>query len=61
MPGGFDFDATGWEEKDRLRMLAIALAKNNVKFHKLPNGTVGSWPHTGRENAQRAKDGSESP
>lgn len=43
--GGFDFEATGWKEKDRLRMLAISLAKNNVKFHKLPNNTFGllSW------------------
>lgn len=39
--GGFDFDATGWKEKDRLRMLAISLAKNNTKFHKLPNNTFG--------------------
>jgi len=39
--GGFDFDGTGWKEKDRLRMLAISLAKNNVKFHKLPNNTFG--------------------
>ncbi len=39
--GGFDFDATGWKEKDRLRMLALSLAKNNTKFHKLPNGTYG--------------------
>jgi hypothetical protein len=43
--GGFDFDATGWKEKDQLRMLAISLAKNNTKFHKLPNNTFGllSW------------------
>ena len=43
--GGFDFEATGWKEKDRLRMLAISLAKNNTKFHKLPNNTFGllSW------------------
>ncbi len=39
--GGFDFDATGWKEKDLLRMLAISLAKNNTKFHKLPNNTFG--------------------
>jgi|SRR6185312_3508172 len=43
--GGFDFESTGWKEKDRLRMLAISLAKNNSKFHKLPNNTFGllSW------------------
>jgi hypothetical protein len=39
--GGFDFAATGWKPKDYLRMLAISLAKNNVKFHKLPNNTFG--------------------
>lgn len=39
--GGFDFESTGWKEKDRLRMLAISLAKNNTKFHKLPNNTFG--------------------
>ena len=43
--GGFDFKATDWKEKDYLRMLALSLAKNNAKFHKLPNGTFGllSW------------------
>jgi hypothetical protein len=44
--GGFDFKATGWkDEKDYNRMLAISLAKNNVVFHKLPNGKFGllSW------------------
>ncbi len=39
--GGFDFDAVGWKEKDRLRNVAISLAKNTQKFHKLPNGTFG--------------------
>ncbi|MFZ0912546.1 MAG: hypothetical protein WBQ76_05375 [Candidatus Korobacteraceae bacterium] len=39
--GGFDFEATGWKEKDRHRLLAVSLAKNNVKFHKLPNNTFG--------------------
>jgi len=43
--GGFDFKALGWKDKDRLRSLAISLAKNNQKFHKLPNNTFGllSW------------------
>ena len=43
--GGFDFESTGWKEKDRFRMLAMSLAKNNSKFHKLPNNTFGllSW------------------
>lgn len=43
--GGFDFDVMGWRESDRLRSLAISLAKNNVKFHRLKNGSFGlrSW------------------
>ena len=39
--GGFDFDVVGWKEPDRLRNLAISLAKNNVKFHRLKNGSFG--------------------
>jgi hypothetical protein len=39
--GGFDFDAIEWKEKDRLRLLASSLAKNNVKFHRLPQGQFG--------------------
>jgi hypothetical protein len=46
--GGFDFDILGWKESDRLRSLAISLAKNTGstgKFHRLKNGTFGlrSW------------------
>jgi hypothetical protein len=41
LDGGFDFDANEWKEKDRLRLLASSLAKNNTKFHRLPNGTFG--------------------
>lgn len=43
--GGFDFRALDWGESDRVRILAISLAKNNVTFHKLPNNTFGlrSW------------------
>jgi len=43
--GGFDFNAVGWALKDRLRNLAISLAKNATLFHKLPNNTLGllSW------------------
>ena len=46
--GGFDFDVMGWQEGDRLRSLAISLAKNTGtvgKFHRLKNGTFGlrSW------------------
>jgi hypothetical protein len=39
--GGFDFDVMGWKDDDRLRSLAISLAKNNLKFHKLKNGSFG--------------------
>lgn len=39
--GGFDFEDQGWEEKSRLRALAISLSKNTAIFHKLPNGTYG--------------------
>lgn len=39
--GGFDFEAIGYKEKDRLRLLASSLAKNTAKFHRLPNGTFG--------------------
>jgi hypothetical protein len=43
--GGFDFRALEWKDDDRLRSLAISLAKNTQTFHKLPNGTIGlvSW------------------
>jgi len=43
--GGFDFAALGWKEKDRLRSLAMSLAKNTKTFHRLPNGSFGllSW------------------
>lgn len=46
--GGFDFEVLGWEQNDRLRSLAISLAKNTGatgKFHRLKNGTFGlrSW------------------
>jgi len=46
--GGFDFDILGWRESDRLRSLAVSLAKNtgtSGKFHRLKNGTFGlrSW------------------
>jgi hypothetical protein len=43
--GGFDFRALQWQDDDRIRSLAISLAKNSQVFHKLPNGTFGlvSW------------------
>jgi hypothetical protein len=42
--GGFDFDVLGWKEDDRLRSLAMSLAKNTGnagKFHRLKNGSFG--------------------
>lgn len=52
--GGFDFKILGWKErKDWPRLTAISLAKNNQKFHKLPNGTFGllSWyPDVAKRN-----------
>jgi hypothetical protein len=36
--GGFNFP---WEESDRLRSVAISLAKNSQLFHRLPNNTFG--------------------
>jgi hypothetical protein len=46
--GGFDFDMLPWKKDDRVRSLAISLAKNTGaagKFHKLKNGSFGlrSW------------------
>jgi len=43
-------------EKDRLRMLALSLAKNNVKFHKLPNNTFGLLSWYDPAMIKRAKD-----
>lgn len=42
--GGFDFDYVGWKQDDRLRSLAVSLAKNTGgagKFHRLKNGAFG--------------------
>jgi hypothetical protein len=46
--GGFDFGVAGWKPDQRLRLVALALAKNTGtvgKFHKLNNGAFGlrSW------------------
>lgn len=57
--GGFDFDAVGWKEKDRLRSLAISLAKNSAVFHKLPNGTFGllAWyPDIAKRKTEKDKN-----
>lgn len=56
--GGFDFEAVGWKEKDRLRSLAISLAKNSAVFHKLPNGTFGLWtwyPEVAKRKTEKDK------
>lgn len=39
--GGFDFDTQGWKKQNRVRNLAIAMSKNSLIFHRLPNGTYG--------------------
>jgi hypothetical protein len=60
--GGFDFNAIGWKEGDRLRILALTLAKNSTTFHRLPNGTIGllSWyPEVSKKpKAERKQSGS---
>lgn len=59
--GGFDFRAMNWKENDRLRSLAISLAKNTAVFHKLPNNTFGllAWyPEVANKRVkQRQEDG----
>lgn len=57
--GGFDFDALGWKEADRLRSLSISLAKNSSIFHRLPNGTFGllAWyPDVEKKSAKGDRD-----
>lgn len=39
--GGFDYDAQGWKKSDRVRVVAMSLAKNTTIFHRLPNGLFG--------------------
>jgi len=39
--GGFDFDAQGWKDENRVRTVAMSLAKNTSIFHRLPNGLFG--------------------
>jgi hypothetical protein len=59
--GGFDFDALGWKEKDQHRLLAVSLAKNTAKFHRLPNGTFGllEWyPEAKKAAKERKQNGS---
>jgi hypothetical protein len=53
--GGFDFRALGWKDAIRMRNVAISLAKNNQKFHKLPNNTFGllAWyPDIAKRNGE---------
>jgi len=56
--GGFDFDALGWKEKDRLRSLAMSLAKNTKVFHRLPNGYFGllAWYPAVSEKKSKTED-----
>jgi len=57
--GGFDFTAMGWKPKDHVRMIAITLAKNPQKFHRLPNGTFGllDWyPNAISRKAEKSPD-----
>jgi hypothetical protein len=58
--GGFDFKALTWKDSDRLKNVAISLAKNNAKFHKLPNNTFGllSW-YPGITGPERNGDANE--
>jgi hypothetical protein len=47
--GGFDFDALGWRENNRLKNLSISLAKNTSMFKRLPTGVFGlksAYPET---------------
>jgi len=60
--GGFDFDLLGWKEDDRLRNLAISLAKNtgtSGKFHRLKNGSFGLRSWYDEEFLKRAAAGAE--
>jgi hypothetical protein len=60
--GGFDFDMLGWKEDDRLRSLAISLAKNTGvggKFHRLKNGTFGLRSWYDEEFLKKAASGAE--
>lgn len=60
--GGFDFDLLGWKPDDRLRFLAISLAKNtgsSGKFHRLKNGTFGLRSWYDKDFLKRAASGAE--
>jgi hypothetical protein len=64
--GGFDFAATSWKPKDRLRSLSVLLSKN-PKFVKLSSGAYGlasMYPaeqgkRSGRSENGRAENGEE--
>jgi hypothetical protein len=64
--GGFDFDELGWKENDRLRSLAMSLAKNSKTFERLPNGDFGlvSWygdgPRRQKDDKSRGANGTKS-
>jgi hypothetical protein len=55
--GGFDFNAQGWSETQRLRHLGSSLGKNSVMFHRLPNDTWGlvKWYPNVAKDKKRTK------
>lgn len=56
--GGFDIKGQGWNDKLKLRSLAISLAKNTAVFHRLPNQTYGllAWyPNVKEKKQNKAK------
>lgn len=60
--GGFDFDALGWAEGNRLRALAMSIAKNTTVFHRLPNGMWGlnTWyPEATKRKKEKSKSRSD--
>lgn len=61
--GGFDFKALGWKENDRLRSLAVSLAKNSAIFHRLPTnnafGLLAWYPEVQKAKTEKEKDQAE--
>lgn len=56
--GGFDFE---WNEKDRLRNMAISISKNSLVFQKIPNGMIGLliWYPEAKKKRQKVQNNSE--
>jgi len=59
--GGFDYEAQGWKKDDRVRIVAMSLAKNTTIFHRLPNGLFGlrEWYPDAIERKKGKKDAAE--